>query len=323
MKSEKLFYGIGAVGLIALAFSMISLIHYSRNKNLSGDSQIVVGAVYMTMNNPYFEVISEEIKAIVDSKDDLYIYRDSALDAEIQEEQIEELIKMGVDILIINPVDWIKIEEGIEKAHDANIPVIVVDAPVYDEEYVASSIYSDNATCGLFCAQDLMRRMDSANILFLTHTSNKAARDRINGFKEVLDAKNFDYTIIGQLACGGQLEMAQPVVERFLKTTRGRVDVIVALNDPSALGAMAAFDAVGKLDDVLVYGVDGAPDAKAMIYEGKMTATVAQSPIKTGKYAAEFVYRILAGDVVPKEKIVPVNLITKYNVLDYSLTGWQ
>lgn len=56
----------------------------------------------------------------------------------------------------------------------------------------------------------------------------------------------------------------------------------MALNDPSALGAMAALQEHGLLENTAVYGVDGAPEAKSMIREGVMTATAAQSPIRIG-----------------------------------------
>ena len=65
----------------------------------------------------------------------------------------------------------------------------------------------------------------------------------------------------------------------------------MALNDPTALGAMAALEERHLLDRTLVYGVDGAPEAKNMIFEGVMTATVAQSPIQIGQTTAQVIYQ--------------------------------
>ena len=100
------------------------------------------------------------------------------------------------------------------------------------------------------------------------------------------------------------------MVENVLPKTKD-IDVVVALNDPSAMGAMAALDAEHMLSDVLVYGADGSPEAKTMIYKNRMTATAAQSPRITGKKPVESQY------------IVPVRLITRDNVEEYSLSGWQ
>ena len=54
-----------------------------------------------------------------------------------------------------------------------------------------------------------------------------------------------------------------------------------------------------------------------------MMATAAQSPRITGKKTVEMLYKILAGKPVESQYIVPVRLITRDNVEDYSLSGWQ
>ena len=60
-------------------------------------------------------------------------------------------------------------------------------------------------------------------------------------------------------------------------------------NDPTALGAYAAAEAAGS--DALIYGVDGSPDVKALVAEGGITGTGAQSPINIGKTIAEVYYQ--------------------------------
>ena len=159
-------------------------------------------------------------------------------------------------------------------------------------------------------------------ILFLVQSENKSAIDRIKGFKETLEKAGWNYENIGDIECKGQLEVSQPLVENVLTKTKD-IDVVVALNDPSAMGAMAALDAEHMLSDVLVYGADGSPEAKTMIYKNRMTATAAQSPRITGKKTVEMLYKILAGKPVESQYIVPVRLITRDNVEEYSLSGWQ
>ena len=61
------------------------------------------------------------------------------------------------------------------------------------------------------------------------------------------------------LECEGQLELAMPLMQKIIKKHRD-IDVVMALNDPSALGALAALENNG-MKNVKVYGVDGTPDA--------------------------------------------------------------
>lgn len=321
-KRKKRLTLLGIAVLLLLLAGGVGLLIFSRNRNEKGESQKRIGAVYMTMNNPYFEVVNEQVKTVVKDRGDVIMTRDSAMDAGMQERQIEELIAEGVDALLINAVDWKMIGESLEKAKEKGIPVIAVDAEVYDEELVEGTIISDNYHAGKICAQDLMTKRQSGNILFLVQNTNKSAMDRIQGFKDTLAESGWKYENVGELECIGQLEVAQPLVEEVLQN-RKDIDVVMALNDPSALGAMAALDAAGMLSDVLVYSVDGTPEAKTMIYEKKMTATAAQSPMKTGATAARMLYDILDKKEIDKKIILPVTLITEENVDQFNLNGWE
>lgn len=312
-------------GMFMLTFILVgclALLYSSRNVNRRKERQKKIGAVYMTMNNPYFEVINEKIKAVARSRGDVMVARDSAMDAEMQNRQIKKLIEEKVDLLLVNAVDWKKISEGLEAAGEAGIPVIALDAEVYDDSLVAGTVVSDNYTAGVLCARDLMKKRDGGKILFLIQKTNKSAVERIRGFKETLDKAGWKYEVVDELDCQGQLEVAQPMVEQVLQK-RQDIDVVMGLNDPSSLGAMAALDAENMLSQVLVYSVDGAPESKTMIYEGRMTATAAQSPTEVGKVTARLLYRLLDGEAIPEKTVIPVELITEKNIEHYSLSEWE
>ena len=77
------------------------------------------------------------------------------------------------------------------------------------------------------------------------------------------------------------------------------------------------------LDAVNVYGVDASPDSKALIKEGMMRASAAQFPSKIGNEAANAIYRLLQGETVQKNILVPVQLITEKNVAAFGTDRWQ
>lgn len=312
----------GYIIVAAIFVVSVMLLFSSRNKNESGTPKRTIGALYMTMNNPYFEVINEEVKAVVESKGDVLETRDSGMDSKVQAKQVESLIEEKVDCILINAVDWKRIGSSLKKAKEAGIPVIAVDTIVYNQSLIDGTVVSNNYQAGEQCAKDLMKRRKKGKILFLVQSENKSAIDRIKGFKETLEKAKWEYENVGELECKGQLEVSQPLVEQVLNKTKD-IDVVMALNDPSAMGAMAALDAEHMLSDILVYGADGSPEAKTMIYENRMTATSAQSPRTTGKKTVEMLYKILDGKEMEKQFIVPVTLITKNNIEQYSLSGWQ
>lgn len=280
-----------------------------------------IGATYMTMNNPFYSVIDEELRLMIESRGDILLTRDPALDQNKQNDQIHELLSDGIDLLVINPVDFQQILPALEEAQQANVPVVIVDSQVSDPTLVACTIASDNYGAGVLCAEHLMHTRDSARIALLEHPAAQSAVDRIQGFCDTI-ADHPQYQIAGRASSDGQLELAMPALNSLLNADP-TIDVVMALNDPTALGAMAALKERHLLERTLVYGVDGAPEAKNMIIEGVMTATVAQSPIQIGQTTAQVIYQILSGEPYDTEITVPVELITADNVDQFGLDGWQ
>lgn len=253
----------------------------------------VFGVSYMTMNNPFYKIINNEILKVVEKNNDTLITLDPELDVDKQNEQIYKFIDQKVDGIFINPIDFEQIEPALQAAKRANIPVIIIDAPVSDESLVNCTIVSDNYDAGVQCAKDMMERLDSANIVLLKHTTAKSAKERIEGFLSVID-NNEKYKVINEAECDGQLEIAMPKMQEIIEETPD-IDVVMALNDPSALGALAALEKNNK-NDVMVYGIDGTLEIKALIGRNQMiVGTVAQSPIKMGQIAVENMYNILNG----------------------------
>ncbi|RGQ06611.1 sugar ABC transporter substrate-binding protein [uncultured Megamonas sp.] len=281
----------------------------------------VFGVSYMTMNNPFYKIINNEILKVVEKNNDTLITLDPELDVDKQNEQIYKFIDQKVDGIFINPIDFEQIEPALQAAKRANIPVIIIDAPVSDESLVNCTIVSDNYDAGVQCAKDMMERLDSANIVLLKHTTAKSAKERIEGFLSVID-NNEKYKVINEAECDGQLEIAMPKMQEIIEETPD-IDVVMALNDPSALGALAALEKNNK-NDVMVYGIDGTPEIKALIGRNQMiVGTVAQSPIKMGQIAVENMYNILNGKKVEKNIIIPISLINKENLFKYDEDRWQ
>ena len=265
----------------------------------------VFGATYMTMNNPYYQLLDEQIRTLIEANGDRLISRDASMDSDKQLDQILELIDAGVEVLFLTPVEWDNLRPALEKADAAGVPVIVVDTPVKDRDLVSCSVLSDNYEAGVLCGKHLLSIRDSANILLLEHRGHEG------------------FNVLGEGESDGQIENAMMVMEKLLKE-HPEADTLMALNDPSAFGGMAAIRGAGLTDRFLVYGVDGTPEAKGMVKDGMMTATCAQFPLIVSERTVEQGYRFLREDIsYGEEVIVPVELITRDNVDRFNINGWQ
>ena len=185
-------------------------------------THLVFGATYMTMNNPFYEVINNELRKEIEKKGDELIVRNSELDIEKQNQQIEEFVTKKVDGIFVNPIDSSKLT-SLESAREAGIPIIAIDASVENKDLIDCVIESDNYDAGVLCAQDMMKRMQSADIVLLKHSTVESAVSRIQGFVDTI--KNYpQYKIIDSAECEGQLERAMPVMQNILER-HSKVDV--------------------------------------------------------------------------------------------------
>ena len=297
------------------------LLENALDRNRSGDKGRKFGATYMTMNNPYFGVLNDNIKEVVESNGDFLITRDPAQDQEKQNEQIYDMIEEGVEAIFLNPVDRKEVEPALKACHEAGIPVFNVDTLTSDTEYVTSVIASDNYNAGVQCARDMMSKLEKGEIIILDHPIVSSINERIQGFLDTIEG-NENYIIVAREAAGGELEVAMEVMNTIIRSNIS-CDVVMGGNDPTALGALAALEANHMDEDILIYGVDGSPDAKAMIREGYLEGTSAQSPRDIGRIAAETAYAYLNGEEIRKNIVIPVTLITKENMDSFDISGWQ
>ena len=311
---------IVTVGLALLTAGFYHFIQtdYSLRQN---EHRRKLGAVYMTLNNPFYEIIDEEIRTIVENHGDILISRDPALNVERQMEEIRELIDLGVELIFINPVDWTKIEPALELAHAAKIPVIAIDTNVEDDSLVVCTVVSDNYNAGVQCAEHLLKNSSGGQIALLKHSQARSSIDRIQGFLDKI-AENKNFQVVVESECLGQLEIAMPVMEKMIQV-HPEINIVMALNDPAAMGAIAALQNIHRLDDVKVYGVDGVPETKEMIFSRRMTATAGQSPRQIGRIASDRAYRIFAGEPVEKIIKLPTRLLCAENISAADIDGWD
>ncbi len=279
------------------------------------------GATYMTMNNPYFQDMNARIEEIVEANGDILIYRDPAQNQAKQNDQILDMLEEGIDGLFLNPADWKEVRPALIACKEAGVPIFNIDTLVYDQEYVAFSILSDNYDAGVQCAKDMMQKTSSAKIVILDSPATNSINNRVQGFKDTI--KDFPaYQIIIQKNGIGELEVSMDVLDGLIKAGL-EFDVVLGGNDPSALGALAALQMNQKQDGILIYGIDGSPDGKVMIKEGYLEGSSAQQPLAMADTAVAMAYDYLNGKEVEREVIIPVTLITKSNIDQFDLAGWQ
>ena len=309
---------INIVVLAAGIWAVASGNDYSASQK---ENSRLIGATYMTMNNEFYKILSEEIAARVEAEGDRMVLRDPALNTDRQIEQIDEMLDMGIDVLVLTPVHWKSLNSILRKAKKQGVIIIVVDTNVEDEELVDCTITSDNYHAGVIVGEYFLKQKKKARLIVMSHETAKSGQDRVQGFLDTVNTCD-GIEIVKTIECEGQLEIAMPKLQEAIDE-RISFDSVFCLNDLAGVGVVAALDENHMLDKVDVYGVDASPDSKAMIKEGMMQASAAQFPSKIGKRAASAVYQLLDGEKLKKVISVPVELVTQDNVVQFGIDRWQ
>lgn len=274
------------------------------------------------MGNPYFDTLKKSIETSLDDEEYQLISKDPGSDAELQNQQIMEMIDEGVDAVFLCPVDWEKITPALEALDEADIPVINIDTQVKETNLVDAYVGSDNKGAGALCGKDLVKqRPEGGKIVILECPSMNSINERITGFEGAIANSGFE--VLARADVKGQKELAQEEMKKIL-ADNPKIDAVMCGNDQIALGAAAAVEEA-KRTDILVYGVDGSPGMKSELAKPgtPMAGTGAQSPINIGKKAVETGIAILEDKDYEEETYEDTFFINKENVEMYGTDGWQ
>ena len=278
-----------------------------------------IGYTCMDGTNPFFVTLEASIREVVEAHGDELVSLDPQNSNEKQISQIEDLISQGIVAMFVNPVDRDGIIAGLDKLKEAGIPMFGFDTEVADMSYLVSYAGSDNYNAGFVCGEDLVAKCpEGGNIIVLDSPTMQSVVDRTDGFLAAIEGKGF--TVVSQIDCMGNQEQGNLNGTDAL-TAHPDAVAIFGGNDPTALGAYAAAEAAGS--KALIYGVDGSPDIKALIADGKVTGTGAQSPMSIGKTIAEVYYKVQAGETVEARYPIPTFMINADNVAEFGTDGWQ
>lgn len=321
MKQNSLLYYLLAgalVGLLLVLFLFLYFPPYDYSYRQTANRR-TFGSVMQTLSDPYYVAMDDKLRALAESRGDELISRDARQRGDKQLDQIYDLIAMEPDGIFVSAVDWEQIAPALEEARRAGIPVIALDAPP-ELAQAAATVSTNPHEAGRLCAEDLQSQLDGGEILVLDQPGNDYSESFMQGFRESLGE---DYIIADEADGNRQLAQSSIVCASMLETHAEAVAVI-AVNDQSAIGALASMERVGLDGKLLLYGVDGSPQARAAVEKGLMRGTVARYPYELAQAASDAMYALIEeGTLAEPNKEVAISIITQENIAEYDTTSWQ
>lgn len=282
----------------------------------NGNGRLFVSS-FMTMHDPFFVALNDGFRRAVEAHGDRLLFLNGEHSREMQEKEVLDAFKQNPAAIFLVPATDLGSIDGIVAAAKASkVPIILVDTDLeVPDSVVLTSVLSDNLAAGRLAAKELARTNPHARIGILGFSLSRGCVDRVMGFSEEI-ARHPGMRILATQDGHANRDGVRGVIKDFL-AAHTDMDAIFAINDASAIEALAGIEAAGLSGKIVVQGVSGSPEAIELIKSGKLLSTSAQFPADIGRIAADKAYDYLAGKPVDKVVRVPVKLITRSNVSSF------
>lgn len=263
-----------------------------------------IGVTLLTMQHGFYQELRVGLEAAASERGYDLVITTGEFDAARQANQIDEFIVQKVAAIVVCPCDSRGVGASIAQANAAGIPVFTADiANASPLGKVVAHVASDNVAGGRKAAELLLAALGGrGEVAILSHPEVTSVGDRVRGFKERL-AGEAGIRIAAELSAEGKRDKAVKVMEDLLQS-HPDLDGVFAINDDSALGALAAVEAAGKLGRIHIVGYDATPEARAKIDAGALYGDVVQDPARIGKLTIEAIDGYFRGQ--PPEPFLPV-----------------
>ena len=252
-------------------------------------------ARYDTKDKPFFEA---KLKALCPSC--TLIYSNAKQDAPTQQTQADAAITNGASVLVLDPVDGAAAASIVTKAKAKNIPVVSYDRLILNTADLNYYLSFDNAAVGALQGNALLAALGSKTNAQIVQINGDPADNNAKLFKQgahsVLDGKvkyGKEYDTPGWKPDNAQTEM-----QGALTALSNKVDGVLAANDGTAGGAIAAMKTAGLKPLPPITGQDAELAAIQRILAGEQTMTVYKAIKAEAEAAAELAYDLAYGITV-------------------------
>ncbi|MEM6594728.1 MAG: D-xylose ABC transporter substrate-binding protein [Pseudomonadota bacterium] len=280
----------------ALTVAAIAFAGVTTTAALADGHAKTVGVSWSNFQEERWKTDEAAIKAALEAAGANYVSADAQSSASKQLSDVESLIAQGVDALIILAQDSAAIGPAVESAADEGIPVVGYDRLIEDPR--AFYLTFDNVEVGRMQARAVLAAQPKGNYVMIKGSPTDPNADFLRGGQqEVLQAAidAGDITIVAEAYTDGWLPAnAQRNMEQILTAQDNKVDAVVASNDGTAGGVVAALTAQG-MEGIPVSGQDGDHAALNRVAGGTQTVSVWKDARDLGKAAGEIAVALANG----------------------------
>ena len=238
--------------------------------------------------------------------------RASASEANVQQQLdiVDDLITLGVDYIVVGPIDYFGIVPALQDANEANIPVIVInhldvhpdDAKVDVLAYSGYSHEEGGQVTAQWALENELNAGDKVGLMF-AEPGNQISEQRVGSARDIW--KDAGVEIGFEHYAYWEQAKAFDATERLI-IANPDIKAIYAGNSSMAMGVAVALDGMGETD-VSVFGFGAVPPELDMIWEGKIRGSIFRDSQSSGRYIAGAIAGHAKGDKI--EQQYPLDMV--------------
>ena len=217
-----------------------------------------------------------------------------------QNQLIEKAVEDGAQAIVFSAIDY-----------EANAEAIAVHS-----DQVAAYIGSDNYGAGRLAARSALEGTEGKLCVGLINYEVNGAngRDREQGARDTF-ADSGRAEVVTSMQTHPNAASAHSDALRMLQQ-HPEINVLVAFNEATAVGAVQAVQEMGRVDDLWLVAFDSNVQTIDALQSGAVDALIVQNTYSMGYFGVESAYKLLAGQggSVEKSNITAVRVITRDNM---------
>lgn len=239
-------------------------------------------------------------------------------DPAAQNRAIDNYIQQGVDGLMVVAIDVEGIRPAVQRAEEAGIPVVAIDA-IVDSDAVDVQVGVDNREAArqlgeYFNNWASEQNIDSAQVGIVGALNSFIQIQRQEGYTQVI--QDGGHEVVQVVDGQNQQSEAQRAAENLF-TANPNLDAAYATGEPALIGLVAGARSQGMTERVSLFGWDLSQQAISGIDEGFVVAVVQQHPEREGRRAVEALMKLINGEEVPNNISIPTTIVTDENVDEF------
>lgn len=251
-------------------------------------------------------------------------------DAQTQNMQILQFVEEDVDAILVCAVDQNIIEDSLEVASDAGIPIVAFDRNLPDSEAIDTYVGPDSIADGVMCATALLEAMGEVQgtiyVLELVGALNdQNGIDRSTGWNEVVST-NPNIKVI-QMPTDWDEDSATEAIQSAFQAIPAIKAIFCSTDSfvPCAKDILSDFDkdiAVGEEGHIFVNGINGSRDGYEALINNEIDGIVVMDLETIGVETVDLAQLLINGEEVPEENLVPSTYYTNENAQENSEYIW-